>query len=79
MNLPPILQQLNNPAMQSAKQFVNMIKSAGNPQAMVQSMIARNPQLQQILQQYGNDPQKAFYAYAQQHGIDPNEIINMMK
>lgn len=48
-------------------------------------MAANNPQMQQVLDvgnQYGGDFQKAFYAMAQQKGIDPQNAIqqtqNMM-
>ena len=61
------------------KQMVQMIKSSGNPQQMVNQMISRNPQLNQLINQYGGDPKTAFYKYAEANGVDPNEILNMMK
>lgn len=61
------------------KQMVQMIKSSGNPQQMVNQMISRNPQINQLINQYGGDPKTAFYKYAEANGIDPNEILNMMK
>lgn len=36
-----------------------------------------NPQLQSIINKYGN-PKKAFYSIAQEKGINPDEIINMI-
>lgn len=33
----------------------------------------------QVINQYGGDPQTAFYKYAEANGIDPNEILNMLK
>lgn len=61
------------------KNMLNMIKSGGNPQAMVESMAANNPQIQQAIQQAGGDPKKAFYNMAQQMGVDPQEVLKMMK
>lgn len=61
------------------KNMLNMIKSGGNPQAMVESMVANNPQIQQAIQQAGGDPKKAFYNMAQQMGVDPQEVLKMMK
>ena len=62
-----------------------MMQGAQNPQALLQQMAANNPQMQQVLDvgnQYGGDFQKAFYAMAQQKGIDPQNAIqqtqNMM-
>ena len=80
----PILQQLmgSNPQMQNIRNLMNMVKSSGNPQAMLNQLSQNNPQLQQVMatiQQYGNDPQKAFYALAQQRGIDPQSILETLK
>jgi len=59
--------------------MLKMIKSGSNPKAMIESMASNNPQIQQAIQQAGGDPRKAFYAMAQQMGVDPEEILNMMK
>ena len=56
-----------------------MVKSSGNPQIMVNQMISRNPQINQIINQYGGDPKTAFYKYAEANGINPDEILNMMR
>jgi hypothetical protein len=32
-----------------------------------------------VINQYGGDPKQAFYSLAEKNGIDPNEILNMMK
>lgn len=62
-----------------ARQMVQAIRSSGNPQAMISQIATKNPQLSQIIQQYGGDPKTAFYKYAEANGIDPNEILSMMK
>ena len=86
MSLPAILQQLNKtlplPNLQGVKQMIDMVRSAGNPNAMLQSMMQNNPQMQQVMnlvQQHGNDPQKAFYALCEQRGIDPQPILDTLK
>lgn len=79
--LNPIMQKLQNPNLNSIKQMVNMVKAAKNPQAMLNQMIQNNPnyrQITDIINQYG-DPKKAFYALAQQNGIDPDEILSMLR
>lgn len=60
------------------KQMMNTLKSANNPQAMLQQMPQYN-QIMQIIQDNGGDAQKAFYAMADKMGIDGNEIINILK
>ncbi len=55
---------------------------AGNPQAMLQNMIKSHPQYQnvmKIVEQYGGDPQKAFYEMAKQKGVNPDDILKMIK
>ena len=60
-------------------QTINAVKTAANPNAMVQQLLNQNPQVRQIIQQYGGDPQKAFYGMAQQMGVDPEQILSQLK
>ena len=65
-------------AVAPVKQLMNAVRFAQNPQAALAQAIQSNPQyaqLQNILQQYGNDPGKAFRELAQQTGYDPDEIL----
>ncbi len=83
----PMLSQLNktNPTLgnfQRIKQMMDTIKSSNNPQAMIQNIMAQNPQYKQVVdyvKQNGGDPKTAFYKMAQEKGVDPNQIINMLK
>ena len=64
------------------KQMANLIKSSKNPQLMVQQMMQNNPQVKQIMdyvKQSGGDPKTAFYKMAEEKGVNPEEIINMLK
>ena len=84
MPMPGILQQIakSSPMMGQIKQMINAIRMAQNPTAMMKQMAMNNPQLKQVMDvvnQYGGDPQKAFYDLAKQKGIDPQEIIDMLK
>ena len=59
---------------------VDSIKSAPDPNAMIQNMAMTNPQVKQamdIVKQYG-DPKTAFYAIAKQKGIDPQSILKQL-
>ena len=62
-----------------AQQTIQMVKSCANPQEMITQLISRNPQVNQIINQYGGDPKTAFYKYAEANGVDPNEILKMMR
>lgn len=58
-----------------------MYKSASNPQAFVQSMMANNPKTSEIMgiiNANGGDPKAAFYAVAKQKGIDPDQFLNSL-
>ena len=61
---------------------MGMLKSAQNPQLMLNQIITNNPQMKQIMDiinQSGGDPKKAFYSVAEQKGVDPQEILDMLK
>ena len=82
--IPQILQQLNGGLRipPQIRQMIGMLKSSGNPQAMLMQMMQNNPNVKQameIVQQYGGDAEKAFYALAKQKGINPQEILDLLK
>ena len=82
--IPQILQQLNGGLRipPQIRQMIGMLKSSGNPQAMLMQMMQNNPNMKQvmeILQQYGGDAEKALYALAEQKGINPQEILDLLK
>ena len=65
-----LYQELNN------NQLRNNLQTLSNPKSYVKSMM-NNPQLKAVINKYGN-PKKAFYSIAQEKGINPDEIINMI-
>lgn len=61
---------------------MNTVKAAQNPQTALQALINRNPQFQQVVdlvKQNGGNAEETFYKLAKEKGIDPNEILNMLK
>ena len=84
MALPQILQQLGGGLTipPHVKQMISMIKSSGNPQMLLNQLMQTNPQMQQVMQivqKYGGDANKAFYALAEEKGINPQEILDLLK
>ena len=79
----PLLQLArSNPMMQQIKQMMGMIRTAQNPQAMLNQMMMNNPQMKQVMDivnQYGGDADKAFRATAEQYGVNPQDILDMFK
>lgn len=64
------------------KQMMGMVRSAGNPQAMISQIASQNPQMKQVLDlvnQSGGDPKKAFYSACKSRGVDPESIIKMLR
>ena len=82
--LPQILQQLGGGVMipPQIKQMFQMLRSSSNPQAMISQLMQTNPQMKHamdIIKASGNDPKRAFYALAEQKGINPQSILDQLK
>ena len=86
MAIPAILQQLGKNSMaqlaQPVRQMMSAIRSAQNPQAALNQLIMNNPQMKQVMdivQKHGGDPMAAFRAEAEARGVDPDEILSMLR
>ena len=70
------------PQLNQLKQMFNTVKNSNNPQQLIMNMMQTNPQMKQIMnmiQQSGKSPKDLFYQLAQQKGINPDQILNMLK
>ena len=88
---PQILKMLNRNPQQGTqltagigrlKSLIRLAKAAKYPTTAIQQMVADNPQLKEVMdfvQQSGADPKELFYKLAAQKGVDPNEILDMLK
>lgn len=74
----PMLQMMNGSNNSNMKNLINQLKAAKNPQAFVQGLLSKNPQLQVFINQCGS-PKAAFYQLAQQRGIDPDNMIQQFQ
>ena len=71
-----------NQAAGPIKQMMNMVRSAKDPMAVLNMLAMRNPQLKEaldIVQQYGGDSMAALRGEAKKMGMDPDEILGMLK
>ena len=62
--------------------MMNAVQMAGNPAAALQQIASNNPLMKQALtlvQQNGGDAQSAFEKLAKENGIDPAQIMSMLK
>ena len=83
--MPQILQQLGS-AQQSSqmtqiKQMMELVRNARNPAQMLSKIASSNPQVNQVMKmvEASGDPKKAFYELARQKGVNPNDILNLLK
>ena len=68
--------------MTNLKQMMTMLKGASNPQQLLMNMANQNPQMKQVLntiQNSNKSPKELFYEMANQKGVDPNQILNMLR
>lgn len=79
-----LYQQLGGmtPQMASIRDMMNAVKVARDPNAAMQTLMRQNPQVaqvMQVIQQNGGDPKTAFYNTARQKGVDPEQILSMLR
>ena len=84
MALPGILLQLakNNPMMGQIKQMMQMLRTAQNPQAVMNQLMMSNPKLKEVMdlvKQSGGDPDAVFRTVAEKNGINPQDIYDLLK
>ena len=69
---------MNNPMLNLIKQM----KNAKNPKDLMMAMVKQNPQFNQMMQmanQSGKTYEELFYEMANKQGVDPNEILNILR
>lgn len=64
--------------------FMAMANSGGNPKQIAQQMLMNDPQAREILQQMQNmanglSPREFAIKYAEQNGVNPNELLQFAK
>ena len=83
MALNPIIGALNQRGLTGnlsrIKQTMASLRNIGNPQAMLMTAAGNNPELKRALEESGGDYQKAFYKYAEKMGVNPEEILGILK
>lgn len=67
-------------AVNAVKGMIENLKSVQNPDAVINMLAGKNPLLGNVMRMLqGRDPKQVFFAECQRQGIDPNEIIRMLK
>lgn len=61
---------------------MNVINGASNPSAMLSQMMNNNPdyaKAQKLIEESGGDAKAAFYKLAENNGINPDEILSLLR
>ena len=64
------------------QKIIQMAKSGNNPQQLLNSLAGQNTQLNQVMQLVNSGkmtPKQIFMNMANQQGVNPNDIISMLK
>lgn len=62
------------------KNMLNMLNSAQNPQAALNMLAQKNPQMAQVMQLVqGRNPQQVFYEMCRQQHVNPDDILNQLR
>lgn len=70
------------PQINSAKQILNAIRMSNNPQAVIQQVLANNPQyrqVEQLINGSNGSVEQAIYSLCAQKGINPQEFLDALK
>ena len=62
--------------------MMGMLNVSQNPQAMLNQLMSNNPQVKQVMdliKECGGDPKTVFYSMADKMGVNPQDVIDMMK
>ncbi len=67
-------------AIQSAKRMMNTFRAAKNPDAALQLMAQKNPQIAGILRLCGPGGLKnSFYQMCQEQGVNPEDVLRQLQ
>ena len=59
--------------------LINSFKTSTNPEQLVNNLLKNNPQLYSLLQNSKKSPRQLFYEIAQQKGVNPQSILELLK
>lgn len=72
----------SNPQVANLVNLFGMVKNAQNPSQMMSAILQKNPMMSRVntlIEQYNGNAEQAFYALAQQMGVDPQSILSMLR
>ena len=65
---------------QAAKRMMAMLQTVKDPRRAIMQVAQQNPQLNAVMQMVGGrNPQAVFYEECQKHGVNPDEVISLLR
>lgn len=72
--------QINPQMLQQMKQLMGVLNAPQNPNAIIENLAQRNPQIRQVIEMCGGkDPKAVFYEMCKQRGVNPDDILNQLR
>ena len=66
--------------IRQAKHMISMLNMAKDPQKALMQAASQNPMLGSVMQMcQGRNPKDVFYTQCNQMGVNPDEVINMLR
>lgn len=66
--------------LNNLQNMMDMLKNAGNPSTMIQSMAQSDPAIKKAMDMcQGKNPQQVFMEQCQSQGINPQQILGNLK
>ena len=72
----------NQTAIERIKDVYKTVQDATDPAALINGMMEQIPQVRETLslvRQHNGNAQEAFYAKAKEMGIDPEQVLNVLR
>lgn len=71
---------LDPQAVNAVRGMISNLKGVQNPDAVIGMLANKNPLLGNVMRMLnGRDPKQVFYEECKRQGIDPGEILNMLR
>lgn len=71
---------INPQTIQQVRRMMNILRGAANPQQAVMRAAQMNPALGAAVRMcQGRSPKDVFYEQCRQHGVNPDDVINMLQ
>ena len=68
--------------VQQIKSMMDLVRSSSYPEQTLQMLLSQNPRYNEVIglvKKNGGDPKAAFYSLAKEKGVDPDQVLNLLR